>query len=263
MNSPATPVRILFRADDAGSSRSANLAVREVCERGVVRNVSLMACCACIEHARDLLADLPGVCFGLHVTLNAEWPTVRWGPVLPASRVPSLVDDRGHFLPATGKLDARGVSLDEAMDELRAQLDRLRGLGFDVGYVDQHMGVGWVRDRDKGDRLEDRLTPWAEREGLVCDWRVRRHLPGVAAAGGETPVQALRRRLRAAPSGTYVVVGHPACGDDAELLSVGADVAAQRDADRCLFVDPALVALARGDATGIASVRYSDLESLA
>ena len=84
------------RADDAGSSEAANHAIRECVARGIIKNVSLMAPPAAIEHAAEVLGDLDA-CFGLHVTLNAEWDGIKWGPLTNPEDVPSLVDDRGLF----------------------------------------------------------------------------------------------------------------------------------------------------------------------
>lgn len=75
-------IRFITRADDAGSSRSANRAIAQVVDGGFVRNVSLMACGPAIEDAAQLLAHRKDVCFGMHTTLNAEWDKVKWRPLL-------------------------------------------------------------------------------------------------------------------------------------------------------------------------------------
>ena len=74
-------IRLVTRADDAGSSLSANRAIRETCVAGMVRNVSLMAPCAHIADAAAQLRDLPGIALGMHVTLNGEWDAPRWSPL--------------------------------------------------------------------------------------------------------------------------------------------------------------------------------------
>ena len=85
-------IRLITRGDDAGSCEAANRAILEACERGVLRNVSVMVPGPAFEAAARLLADRPEICLGLHATLNAEWEEVRWGPVLPPDQETSEVE---------------------------------------------------------------------------------------------------------------------------------------------------------------------------
>ena len=59
--------------------------------------------------AVEILRDQPQVSAGIHLTLNSEWQHYKWGPVLGASRVPSLVDENGHF---HAKFDMRTIGKD-------------------------------------------------------------------------------------------------------------------------------------------------------
>jgi hypothetical protein len=213
---------LVTRADDAGSSRSANRAIREACVAGLARNVSLMAPCPHIADAAAVLRDLPGVCFGMHVTLNCEWETPRWGPLSPAPSVPSLVEADGMMV------------------EVAAQLAHLRALGFRLSYLDQHMGVGWVCG------LGERLSAFAAREGLIDADRVVRGLPEAptpASPGADQHVDDLIARLAASPPGTFLALGHP-CYDDAEMALVhgagasAGEVGRDRDGQRRMFLDP-------------------------
>lgn len=147
----ATPVkRLLIRADDAGGSRAANEAIVQAIEAGTVRNVSFMACGLEWEHGAELLrpfVQANRIALGLHVVLNAEWDRVKWGPVSPPETVPSLLDgDTEYFTPAPSVLHKRGFSVSEAITEVTAQLARMRSAGIPPVYLDEHMGVGWIRD---------------------------------------------------------------------------------------------------------------------
>ena len=86
-------------------------------------------------------------CFGLHATLSAEWDAVKWGPILPAEQVPSLVDECGLFFTGPHIFRERPPRMHEILAELQAQLDKVRRLGFPVAYVrfahDDRMGRGW------------------------------------------------------------------------------------------------------------------------
>lgn len=153
-------MKIVFRADDAGSTEGANLAIVETVRHGVVRNVSIMAPGPAFDHAVPLLKALENVDLGLHVTLSAEWDAPKWGPVLPTREVPTLVESDGSFTQNPGVLHERGFSIDEAMAEVAAQLAKARGAGLRIAYLDEHMGVGWIG-------LADRLRHFALQESLV------------------------------------------------------------------------------------------------
>jgi predicted glycoside hydrolase/deacetylase ChbG (UPF0249 family) len=105
-----------------------------------------MAPCADLEEAALLLSSRKGVDIGLHVTLNAEWEDYKWGPLSPPEKVPSLVNPDGFFLPLPADLHARGIVVEEAVTEVAAQLARLRSVGLNPVYLDEHCYVGWISD---------------------------------------------------------------------------------------------------------------------
>ncbi len=250
-------MRLLVRADDAGLCDSVNRAIVETVTAGVARNVSVMAPTPAFDSAAALLRTLPGIAVGLHVTLTSEWHAPRWGPVLPVCRVPSLVDPTGCFLPAPGDLrDRGGPDLGEAVAEIEAQLARARAAGLDVGYLDEHMGVGWLPG------LRDELAALAGREGLVYAPNLDR-LEDVDTSGDD-PGAGLAEPIRTAGSGTYLFVAHPGL-DTPELRAirgVGFDepgsVARTRDADRRALVSDAVrrICVARD----VTLARYTDLD---
>lgn len=249
----STPrLRLITRGDDAGSCSAANRAVLEACERGIARNASLMVPGPAFAETARLFAGRPEICLGLHVTLNAEWQAVRWGPVLPPERVPSLVDDRGHFLPSPRHLRDRGFVLEEAVAEAQAQLDRARALGVEIAYLDEHMGVGWLPG------LRECLAALAEREGLV-DAHPFSSLAAVESEA-EDLVSMWLVWIDAAPPGTYVLVTHPGI-DEEEMRQFGDEpgvVARERDAERRALTDPRLAEALRE--RGVEIVRYTDAD---
>lgn len=231
-----SPAKIVFRADDAGSSVGANEAILRTVRDGVVRNVGFMAPGPALEHAAELLRDLPDVNFGLHVTLNAEWDEVKWGPILSPSQVPSLVDDRGYFTPTPSVLQERGFSLAEAVAEVEAQLQRLRQAGIRVDYLDEHMGVGWIGG------LGERLREICEREGIVRAAQIS------FLQGSQTQdIELLVASIRAAPEGPNVVVAHPGSDVDPVMrrFTFGGiqpgEILRERAQDRRVLSDPRLV----------------------
>src|SRR3954470_13975557 len=125
---------VIVNCDDLGSSRSANVAVYDALREGVATSATLMVPC---PWAREAAARYRGEDVGVHLTLNAEWDTYRWGPITHA---PSLLDGDGGFPRTIGDLWDH-ADLDEARRECRAQVERAIYWGFDVSHLDSHMGA--------------------------------------------------------------------------------------------------------------------------
>ncbi len=251
------PVRWLTRGDDAGSCQSANLATYEAFERGVMRNASVMVPGPAFEAAAALLSQCPGLCVGLHATLNAEWDAVKWPPILPAERVPHLVDAAGHLHAHPRLTHAAGATAEEILAELGAQLALARAHHLDVRYLDTHMGFGWIDGVDAG------LADLARREGLVYRPAIDGHLrPYPPDEWTGDPVDWLVEQLRQTAGGTWLSVIHP--GIDApdmqrlghEGLAPG-EVARRRDAERRAWCDPRLLEYCRQ--APVELVRYDEV----
>jgi len=99
----------------------------------------VMVPCPWFDEAAGILRDNPQVSVGIHLTLNSEWADYRWGPVLGATAVPSLVDANGRFFPTAAQLIDHGPDLGEVEAELRAQVEVALSAGLDVDYLDYHM----------------------------------------------------------------------------------------------------------------------------
>lgn len=248
-----THIYLVTRGDDAGSCRSANYAIRDCCQRGILRNVSVLATGPEVFHAAAVLQECDDVCIGLHACITAEWDTVKWGPVLPARAVPSLVDRRGYFRPTVNELHNRGVDHDEIMAEIAAQLALLRALKLRVAYMDTHMGFEWLPG------LAEHLKKFAQREGLIYAPDAARALPMVSGTFSSS-VAALCASLAAAPPGTYLLVGHPGY-PRADMQRFGhrgyRHVAADRDQQRRWFIDRAVLVCCKEH--NVMPVRYTDV----
>ncbi|MBV9467970.1 MAG: ChbG/HpnK family deacetylase [Abitibacteriaceae bacterium] len=247
-------IRLVTRGDDAGSCHSANAAILEACQEGILRNVSIMVPGPAFEEVASMLAGLPHICFGLHVTLNAEWDGPKWGPVLPPEQVPSLVDEQGHFFTTPNVLQEHNARGEEMIAEVQAQLQLARKSGLNISYLDEHMGVSWVSD------LRPRLANLAAREGLV-DAHALRHLPRIKETF-DNEIDRLVASLEVAPPGDYVFVTHPGyAAPDMQLLGhaglAPGQVARERDADRRLWLDARLRDYCKQHDVEIA--RYTDV----
>jgi predicted glycoside hydrolase/deacetylase ChbG (UPF0249 family) len=129
---------VILNCDDLGLCHAANVGVYEALRHGVATSASLMVPC---PWARDAAARYRGEDVGVHLTLNAEWETYRWGPI---THSPSLLDGDGGF-PRTREDVWDHADIDEVHKECRAQVERAIYWGFDVTHLDSHMGTLQLR----------------------------------------------------------------------------------------------------------------------
>ncbi len=247
-------IRLITRADDAGSNESANSAIRDAVNSGLVRNVSFMTTCDALEEAVGLFRDDEEVCCGVHLTMNAEWNRVKWGPVAPIDQVRSLIDAEGFFHPTPEAMRQAGAKVDELFIEMAAQLERLRKAGITVRYADEHMVFGRVFDG-----FENRFDLWCKQERLVNHRKFTRRLPHPTVS--IAPLIDLVGTLNLAEPGVYTWVTHPAYDSDEmrQLVHAGLEegrIARERDADARLMTSEELKrALLERD---IALIRYDE-----
>ena len=131
--------KLLIRCDDVGMSHTVNTAVRQFLETGIPFSTSVMVACPWYLEAVEILKANPQIGVGIHLTLNSEWESYKWGPVLGAAKVPSLVDENGHFYQSEAEFAAADVDLEEGEMELRAQIERALTAGLRIDYLDYHM----------------------------------------------------------------------------------------------------------------------------
>ncbi len=250
----ATPrLHLVTRGDDAGVVPSANAAIRDTFLDGILRNASVMAPTPALGDAADRLSDLDGLCIGMHLTLTAEWDTPRWGPVLPSTEVPSLLDGEGCFPPTVERLEETLV-VEDALREADAQLQQLRDSGFDVSYLDTHMLVSRI------DGLDTTLAEFCEREGLLYADRAVPAFTVEETAGSQATRVA--EQLRGLEPGANALVGHP-CYDTRDARTITGmgfepgEVATDRDRQRRLFVDPDITDAIRR--VGAVPIRYTEI----
>lgn len=129
---------VILNCDDLGFTHSANVAIYDAIREGMATSASLMVPC---PWARDAAAEHRGEDVGVHLTLNAEWETYRWGPI---THSPSLLDGDGGF-PRTREDVWDHADLEEVRKECAAQIERAIVWGFDVTHLDSHMGTVQLR----------------------------------------------------------------------------------------------------------------------
>ncbi len=248
-------IRLVTRADDLGSFRSANRAILEVYRHGIVRNASLLAIGHELDDAIRLLSDVDGLCVGCHASITSEWENVRWSPCAPAARIPALLDAHGHLVRHPREAAEQGADPEQVLLEVAAQLARLRALGVEPEYLDTHMRFDLLPG------VADALDDFCRRESLLYASRVP-DLARLARPAGLGRAEAVVAALRDAEPGRYLLIGHPAWPDE-EMAAVHlaghepGDIAAERDDERRMFSAPEVLAVVAE--RGIEPIRYVDV----
>lgn len=131
---------IVLHADDIGMCPEANISAKQYLRDGIVQSASVMMPC---QYAEDFIVwakDNPTKDVGLHLTLNSEWDSYRWGPLSDVWMVPGLIDQE-EKLWRTREHVVRCASPEEVEIELRAQIEKATGLGYRPNHLDTHMGT--------------------------------------------------------------------------------------------------------------------------
>jgi predicted glycoside hydrolase/deacetylase ChbG (UPF0249 family) len=127
---------IIVHADDLGETHAVNAAAMKALQGGTINSASLMVACPWFPEMADYAKSHPDADLGLHLTLTSERVYYRWGPVAPADKVPSLVDENGYFhhdWEHGERVNPKEVEL-----ELRAQIERALAMGVRPTHLDSH-----------------------------------------------------------------------------------------------------------------------------
>ncbi len=272
---PASARLLVLHADDLGMSHSVNRATFEALEKEWITSASILVPCPWFPEVARFAKSNPEADLGIHLALNSEWTTYRWGPVSPVDAVPSLLDPDG-YLPLLETAVTQRARPAEVERELRAQIERARSAGIRLTHFDSHMGT-LLRSaslfeiyRRMGSEyglpvLLERLgegggqeSPWTSAvatESLID--RVLSISPGVATAEWGA---AYEKMLAPLPPGVYELIVHLGY-DDEEMRGATADHpdwgALWRQSDLDLVKSPAFRDFLRSQ--GFVLVTWRDL----
>jgi len=129
---------LIIHADDAGLSHSENLATIQSLEHGIVNSYSIMVPCPWFYEIAVFAKNNPRFDNGIHLTLTCEWENYKFGPVLAAKDVPSLVDINGHFYKKREEL-RKNASVIDVKKELEAQIEKALKFKLKPTHLDSHM----------------------------------------------------------------------------------------------------------------------------
>ncbi len=137
---PANSRLLVIHADDFGMSHSVNRAIIEALENHWVTSASILVPCPWFPEVAQWAKAHPDADLGIHLALNSEWTTLRWGPVSPQPRNSSLLDPDG-YLPLTTEYVASHAKISDVETETHAQVDKAKSAGIHLTHLDTHMGA--------------------------------------------------------------------------------------------------------------------------
>src|SRR5580658_3520917 len=135
---PANSRLLIIHADDFGMMRTVDRAIMEALEQHWVTSASILVPCPWFPEVAVWAKAHPDADLGVHLALNSEWTTYRWGPVSPQPRGSSLLFEDGYLPPTTEYVDAH-AKVEDVKAETRAQIDKAQAAGIHLSHLDTHM----------------------------------------------------------------------------------------------------------------------------
>jgi predicted glycoside hydrolase/deacetylase ChbG (UPF0249 family) len=130
----------IIHADDIGMCQATLTAFADLLDFGLVSCGAAMAPCPWFPSVAAYAAVHPGADIGVHLTLNCEYSTYRWGPVSTRDQASGLIDADGCFFRLPDDTQ-RHADPTVVRAELEAQVAHALQAGIDVSHVDTHMGT--------------------------------------------------------------------------------------------------------------------------
>lgn len=182
----ARPRLLIVNADDFGLTEGVCRAILRAHADGIVTSTSALAVAPAFGRCAEWLGDSPELGVGVHLAAVGEDP-----PLLSAREIPTLVDQRGHFMYSWRQFLPRmalgRIDIDDLEREFTAQADAVRS----------SVGPARVTHLD----THQHLHLWPRIASLVCRLAQRWDVPAVRITRslGRSPkgrlVNALAARL--------------------------------------------------------------------
>ena len=131
---------LIINGDDFGMNHATNVGTERALKAGALTSSTIMVPCPWFLEAADFARKNPQANLGVHTTLTSEWSKYKWGPVLGRTAVPGLCDEMGYFFEDVFAIYGIG-EIDQAEQEVRAQVKQALDAGIDVTHIDSHMGA--------------------------------------------------------------------------------------------------------------------------
>ena len=133
------PTKIILNADDLGASLAINDAIFGLMAKGRLTSATLLANGAAVEDTAHRAREFPQCSFGVHLNLTEFRPLTAHPGLQP------LLGSDGCFAKKALRSIRLNAGLRQAiLEELHAQVDRVRSLGVAVSHFDSHHHVHTV-----------------------------------------------------------------------------------------------------------------------
>jgi predicted glycoside hydrolase/deacetylase ChbG (UPF0249 family) len=199
---------LLVTADDFGMCHSVNAGILRSISEGIVRSTNFMVPCPWFPHAMHL-AQEHGLLVGVHLCVTCDWDHYKWGPI---TRAESLRDDHGYFLPNHDAV-AKQAKESDIHDELLAQINRVKSMGYEPTHLDTHMMGSWFRN-DYYDMYREIVRKLAAQFGLIYTYDTSdgalRHFTAEYEISTHPREEILEKLRSWKETGVYHLIGHAA-----------------------------------------------------
>jgi chitin disaccharide deacetylase len=206
---PANARLLVIHADDFGMSHSVNRAIEEALEKRWVTSASILVPCPWFPEVARWAKAHPDADLGIHLALNSEWTTLRWGPVSPQLRGSSLLDSDG-YLPLTTEYVASHAKISDIEIETH-----MGAMVTTPDLLKAYFGLGQAYKLPL--LLDSRAEALAPGSVLLNELLEMR--PGTPKSEW---LEAYKKMLAPLPPGSYQLVVHLAYNDD-EMQGATAD----------------------------------------
>lgn len=127
-------MKLIFNADDYGSTKNVVEGILECMKEGVVTDTTFLVNSPYFDYAVRRAREENITSMGLHLALTYR------APILSSQEVPSLVDEEGNFYPYPQSLQPH-LKLEEVEKEWRAQIKKFQSSGLELTHLDSHHHV--------------------------------------------------------------------------------------------------------------------------
>ena len=233
---PADARLLIIHADDLGMSHAVNRATFEALENHWITSSSILVPCPWFPEVAAWARTHQDADLGVHLAVNSEWTTFRWGPVSGREAVPSLLDKDGYLALEEEEVVAHAKP-EDVEHELRAQVAFAKRAGVHLTHLDSHMATLFHSQAlfdvyEKIGRayalpllMERRgmragaQSPWGTHDESALVDRIVEIDPGVPADAWEAAYEKMLAPLQA---GVYQLIVHLGYDGD-EMLGATAD----------------------------------------
>lgn len=131
-------IYLVINSDDFGLCQSVNQAIIQCYKDNTLTSASIMPPCGWAEGAIRFIKENPQYSAGIHLTLANSFQNYRFGPILSADKVPSLVDEHGYFKSTTEEMQ-KSANPEEVKLEVEAQIEWMLDYNIPLSHLDNHM----------------------------------------------------------------------------------------------------------------------------